>query len=684
MVRGAVMMRRWGALAACLLLLLGGLAGPAQARKPSLAKWKPAFDYSQAKYKIKVSNVSHPAIKGVYAGFAIRDAMWKATNGRIYFEYLPFSMLGGEVAVLNQLQRGAIQGMAVSSIAATNLGPRMGLVNLPFVVDSYEKMERFVADRKLFQHFLDGMEHQGIMGLDVTSYGTYGWATTVPVRNLADAKKAKFRISSAAVNKSLYKAWGFNPVIIPWPDVPTALKHGVITGLDHTLIVHYLTRKFDVAKNYTPINYAQGLFIWVFNKAWFQSLPADLQSIFRRVVKEQCAIYREQTRQQEEACLRGAKKKGVRVWEFDAGDMARLKQQAQVVNQQFSREVGADYLAQVQRLMRGGATAYAAAPQEPRDDLAAERRRVAEERARLEAERRRLDQQRQAAAREQESQRLAEERARLEEERRRLEAERQRLAARQRPVPHTPRPRLYVLAVGVSRYQDPNLNLRYADSDARAFAQTLAEQPDRVFSRVHQKVLVNQSATREAILQSFSSFLGRAVSDDVVVIFVAGHGVKKVDTDSYFFLPHGATPKNLLSNGLSWFAFDEAVKTLRGRVKNVVLVLDTCHAGGIQVAMRGVSVGQDLSSTFKRRGMFVLAAAQPSEEAEERPRWGHGAFTYALVGGLQGKADFDRDGTVDVVELFKYVERQVADMTEGRQHPHYRMSGGSLPLRALP
>ena len=195
--------------------------------------------------------------------------------------------------------------------------------------------------------------------------------------------------------------------------------------------------------------------------------------------------------------------------------------------------------------------------------------------------------------------------------------------------------------------------------------------------------MTDAQASRETILESFSTFFGRAVSDDVVVIFVAGHGVKKVETNSFFFLPYGANQDNLITRGLSWYAFDEAVKILRSRVKNVVLVLDTCHAGGMQVAMRGVSAGQDLSAPFKREGMFVLAAAQASEQAQERSSWRHGAFTYALIGGLDGKADFDRDGYVDVVELFKYVERQVADMTDGRQHPHYRMSGGSLPLKAL-
>jgi TRAP-type C4-dicarboxylate transport system substrate-binding protein len=343
---------KWLAVGTAVLLALALVAPVAMAAKPSLDKWKPAFDYSKAKYHIKVSNVSHPAIKGVYAGFAIRDALWKATNGQIYFEYIPFSMLGGEVEVLNQLQMGAIQGMAVSSVASTNLGPRMGLVNLPFLVNTYEKLEKLVDNKELFQHFLAAMEHVGIMGMDITGYGQYGWATTTPVKNIADAKKVKFRIAEAAVNKMLYQAWGFNPVVMPWPDVPTALKQGVITGLDHTLLVCYLTKKFEVAKNFTPVNYAQGLFIWIFNQAWFESLPADLQKTFKQVVHEQCAIYRGQTKEQEQASKKGAmEKEGVKFWNLSEGDLATLKKQGDKVHQEFAKEIGPEYLKKVQEYL---------------------------------------------------------------------------------------------------------------------------------------------------------------------------------------------------------------------------------------------------------------------------------------------------------------------------------------------
>ena len=311
--------------------------------KPSIDKWKASFDGSTAKYKCIVSNVSHPVIKGVYTGFALRDELWKRTNGQIYINYKPFSMLGGEVEVLNQLQMGAIQGMGVSSVAATNLGPRFGLVNLPFLINSFDKLDKFTSNKKLFEHYMMASDHIGIMGLDITGYGNYGWATTKSVKTIAEAKKMKFRIAEAAVNQMLYKEWKLNPVVMPWPDVPVALKQGVITGLDHTPMVCNITKKFEVTNSFTQINYAQGLFIWIFNKAWFNKLPSDLQKIFKEVVHEVCAKIRQETRKQEIDQIADAKSKGIKFFKLSDSEMSSLKKQGDLVHQKFAPEINKIY-----------------------------------------------------------------------------------------------------------------------------------------------------------------------------------------------------------------------------------------------------------------------------------------------------------------------------------------------------
>jgi TRAP-type C4-dicarboxylate transport system substrate-binding protein len=312
-------------------------------QKDPLEAWKPKFDPSGAKYKFTVSNVSNPVLKGVFAGFVIRDELWKRTNGQMYMDYKPFSILGGEVEVLNQLQMGTIQGMAVSSVAATNLGPRFGAVNLPFLIDSFEKLDKFVGSGKLFDHFLQAMDHQGIVTLDITGYGNYGWASKVPIRTIADLKKVKIRIAEAAVNKLTYEAWGTNPVVMPWPDVHVALSQGVIDGLDHTLTVCDITKKFEVVKNFTQINYAQGLFIWTFNKKWFESIPADMQKTFKDVVKDVSIQIRKETVQQEADEIEKVKKDGVQLFKLSPEEMETLRKQGDAVHKKYAEEINKGY-----------------------------------------------------------------------------------------------------------------------------------------------------------------------------------------------------------------------------------------------------------------------------------------------------------------------------------------------------
>ncbi len=344
------------------LIIAGIFASPVFAKKKNpLDAWKPKFDYKRAKYRAIVSNISHPVIKGIYAGFAIRDELWKRSKGKIYFDFRPLAVLGGEVEVLNQLQMGAIQGMAVSSVAATNLGPRFGIVNLPFLVDSFDKLDRFVASGRLFNHFMMAMDHQGIMALDITGYGNYGWCTTKPVRTIADARKLKFRIAEAAVNKLNYKNWGFNPVVMPWPDVPVALRQGVIDALDHAPTVCNITRKYEIAKHHIQLNYAQGLFIWIFNKAWFNRLPADLQQTFKDVIHEVAAEYRHRSRLQEAEQIAKAKAKGITFTRLSNSDMAILRRLGNATHEKYRATINelhdgdtyrpANYLKEVQWYM---------------------------------------------------------------------------------------------------------------------------------------------------------------------------------------------------------------------------------------------------------------------------------------------------------------------------------------------
>jgi TRAP-type C4-dicarboxylate transport system substrate-binding protein len=332
-------------LVCCMLMV--SVNGFAEEKKDPLAAWKPAFDPSGAEYTYLLSNVSHPVIEGVAVGYHIRDKVWEKSNGRLYVDYRPLSQLGGEKDVIRKLQMGAIHGMLSSSVAAANVSDTLGIVNLPYVIDSFDKVEKFRNDPELWNVFRDAALKQGLMVVDITGYGDYGWATTTPVKTLEDAKTVNFRIAEAPVNIDFYKAWGLQFTVMPWPDVPQALQTGVITGLDHTATVCNITKKFNIAKNFTELEYAQGLFVHLMNKKWFDKLPADLQQVLLDVVTEESAKTRELSRQQQVDQIAKAKEDGVDFYQLSDADKQTLADLAKPVYETWGQKIGIDYFNKV-------------------------------------------------------------------------------------------------------------------------------------------------------------------------------------------------------------------------------------------------------------------------------------------------------------------------------------------------
>lgn len=335
---------KWGVFLLCLLFF----TNPSFSAKDPLAKWKPSFDPSAAKYTYLLSCVGHPAIEGVAVGYRIRDRVWEETGGQLYVDFRPLSQLGGEKDVINKLKFGAVQGMMSSSVAAANIAPRLGIVNLPYVVDTFKKLDTFRENDKLWTPFRDAAIGQGLQVLDFTGYGSYGWATTKPIKTLKDANGVNFRIAQAPVNIDSYKAWGLKFAVLPWPDVPQALQTGVIDGLDHTPIVCNISKKFTVARYYTQLDYAQGLYVHIINRRWLNTLPEEIKSTFLRVVAEESATARKLTEQQQLEQVASAKKSGVSFISLPEKDTKKMIGKIDSVYETWSKKIGPDYLKLVQ------------------------------------------------------------------------------------------------------------------------------------------------------------------------------------------------------------------------------------------------------------------------------------------------------------------------------------------------
>jgi len=231
---------------------------------------------------------------------------------------------------------------------------------------------------------------------------------------------------------------------------------------------------------------------------------------------------------------------------------------------------------------------------------------------------------------------------------------------------------LYALVIGISDYQDDDLrDLSFADDDAKDVTAALTAQSNSFYRNVETKTLMDGEATRDAILGALDWLRTAPGDQDVSLLFLAGHGINQlqtgqltgdVPTGTYYFLPNDVDLNSLSSTGVSYDDLLEYIHHARGYK---ILALDTCHSG--QVDSNGL-VNRFASD---ENGVIVFASSTASQTSTEKADWENGAFTEALLEGLEGQADDPRlpDQLIDHLELGGWLNLRVKNLTNGNQTP---------------
>jgi WD40 repeat protein len=249
---------------------------------------------------------------------------------------------------------------------------------------------------------------------------------------------------------------------------------------------------------------------------------------------------------------------------------------------------------------------------------------------------------------------------------------------------------LYVLSVGINKYQNTAYELNYAQADAKAFTEKIVEQNKGIFKAIHKTEIYDAEATRGNILKGFKNVIAKAKADDVFVFYYAGHGTIDEQNGSAFYLvPTDVTklygdPEQLVKKCIS----DEELRknlTLVKAQKQIVL-MDACHSGAAVANMKVRAAGSDekaIVTLARSSGVVILASSGTKQFATEFETLHHGTFTYALLEALDGKADRG-DGQVTINEIKLYMDERVPELTQqyggSAQYPTGYITGNDFPI----
>jgi WD40 repeat protein len=241
-------------------------------------------------------------------------------------------------------------------------------------------------------------------------------------------------------------------------------------------------------------------------------------------------------------------------------------------------------------------------------------------------------------------------------------------------------PALYVLAIGIEAYEG-DWKLDCPCNDARELVKSFETNSRPLFRPVESRLVLDKEATRAGILAGLAWLKEKMKPADLGVIFYAGHGY--TDDDGLFYLLSIDTDADRLKE--TAVTGDDLKKRLADLPGRILLLLDACHSAPADSVRfkrhRGTAdvLVRDLAD--EEVGVIVLVSAQGPEEAKESAEKKHGYFTQALLDGLSGKADYNKDGLIHLTELDLYVEDQVAQWSKDTQHPAI---GKPATIRSFP
>lgn len=222
--------------------------------------------------------------------------------------------------------------------------------------------------------------------------------------------------------------------------------------------------------------------------------------------------------------------------------------------------------------------------------------------------------------------------------------------------------RRFLLSAGSNHGGGDRVELRFADSDARAVSKVFedlggVDPADQILLLDAQPAALRQAL---AALGRRMSAAAKTAGRVELLVYYSGH------SDEQGLLLEGER--------LSYRELRSEIDQLPADVR--IIILDSCASGAL-TRLKGGSRRPPflLDTSTKLAGHAFLTSSSYDEAAQESDRLGGSFFTHALLSGLRGAADATQDHRVTLNEAYQFAYQNTLARTEGTQsgpqHPGY-------------
>lgn len=218
------------------------------------------------------------------------EQLSKATDGKDKIKIFGDSALGSEKDTVEQVKIGAIDMVRVSTATFHGIVPESMIPSLPFLfrdLDHFRKTMYGAEGDKILAAF----EKAGFIGLCMYESGARSIYAKKPIRSLADMKGLKIRVQQSDLMVSMISATGASPTPMPFAEVYTGLKTGLLDAAENNIPSYEEARHFESAPVYSETMHVMTPEVLVFSKKVWETLTPQEQSAIRKAAKLSVPYY---------------------------------------------------------------------------------------------------------------------------------------------------------------------------------------------------------------------------------------------------------------------------------------------------------------------------------------------------------------------------------------------------------
>lgn len=240
------------------------------------------------------------------------DEISKDTGGKDSLKVFGNSALGSENDTIDQVRIGAIDMVRANAAAFNDIVPESMIPSLPFLfrdVDHFRKVMYGPVGQKI----LDAFAAKGMVALTFYESGARSVYSKKAIHSPADMKGVKVRVQPSDLMVDEIKAMGGTPTPMPFSEVYTGLKTGLVDAAENNIPSYVETKHYEVAPVFSETQHSMTPEVVVFSKKIWDTLTPQEQQAVRKAAADSVPYYQKLWVAKEADGVQTVKKAGVTI-----------------------------------------------------------------------------------------------------------------------------------------------------------------------------------------------------------------------------------------------------------------------------------------------------------------------------------------------------------------------------------